>query len=84
MKNIAVWIIEEKNKNNPYALDTFSDMTAKAVKKFATFSKRCDRFAEIYQVEINPAQREALHKWMCGYTIATSYKDMIKKLIELM
>lgn len=32
MKNIAEWIIEEKNKNNPYALDDFTDMTAKAVK----------------------------------------------------
>lgn len=84
MKNIAEWIIEEKNKNNPYALDDFTDMTAKAVKKFATFSKRCDCFTKIYRVEINPAQREALHKWLCGYVIATSYQDMIKKLVELM
>ena len=28
MMNIATWIITEKNKNNPYALDTFSDFTA--------------------------------------------------------
>lgn len=84
MKNIATWIVEEKNKNNPYALDTFSDFTAKAVKKAATFNKRCDMFTEIYNVEVNAAQRERLHKWLCGYTVATSYKDMVQQLIALM
>ena len=84
MKNIAAWIVEEKNKNNPYALDTFSDFTAKAIKKAATFNKRCDMFTEIYGVEINEAQRERLHKWLCGYTVATSYQDMVAQLIAMM
>ena len=84
MKNIATWIIEEKNKNNPYALDTFSDFTAKAIKRSQTFNKRCDMFTEVYGVEINEAQRERLHKWLCGYTVATSYQDMVAQLIAMM
>ena len=84
MKNIAVWILEEQNKNNPYALDAFGDFTAKAVKKAATFNRRCDMFTEVYKVEVNAMQRECLHKWLCGYTVATSYKDMIQQLIALM
>lgn len=81
--NIAEWIIEQKNKNNPYALDDFSDFTAKAIKKFKTFSKRCDRFSEIYGVEINERQKEYLHKWLCGYVVITSYQDMVQQLIVM-
>lgn len=83
MMNIATWIITEKNKNNPYALDTFSDFTAKAIKKYPTFSKRCDMFAEVYGVEANEEQRILLHKWLCGYVVATNYTDMVNKLCAL-
>ena len=83
MMNIATWIVTEKNKNNPFALDTFTDFTAKAIKQYKTFSKRCDMFAEVYGVKVNEAQRERLHKWLCGYTTGVSYADMIKTLCAL-
>ena len=84
MKNIAEWIVEERNKNNPYALDTFTDFTAKAVKRYNTFNKRCDMFSEVYNIEINEAQRERLHKWLCSYVASTNYQDMINQLITMM
>lgn len=83
MQNIAMWIITEKNKNNPYALDTFSDFTAKAIKQYKTFCKRCDMFAEVYGVEVNEAQRERLHKWLCGWSTGVDYARMIEILCEL-
>lgn len=83
MQNIAIWIIAEKNRNNPYALDTFSDFTAKAIKRYPTFSRRCDMFAEVYGVEANEAQREYLHKWLCGRGTGVDYARMIEILCEL-
>lgn len=84
MMNIAEWIVVEKNKNNPYAFDTFTDFTSKGVRLFPTFCKRCDMFAEIYGVVVNEEQRVRLHRWLCGYCTDLTYQRMIERLIELM
>jgi hypothetical protein len=40
-------------------------------------------FAEVYGVEANEEQRVLLHKWLCGYVVATNYADMVNKLCAL-
>lgn len=83
MLNIAEWLQEEQNKNNPYAIDTFMDFTANGVKRFPTFCKRCDMFSEVYNVNVTDIQRQFLHTWLCGNVGKVNHHELINKLASL-
>ena len=83
MLNIAEWLMEEQNKNNPYAIDTFMDFTANGVKLYPTFCKRCNMFTEIHNVAITEEQRKFLHAWLCRKIAKVNHHDLINKLASL-